>query len=183
MRTALASLSSADVRAMSAAIWERLAVLPEVASAHALLIYISKGNEVATHGLIQQLLAMGRHVSVPSFDDAAQRYVASELNDFEGELSEGRFGILEPRRECVHRVATDKLETLLVPGLAFDEQGIRLGRGLGFFDRLLRETRGTRIALAYDFQILNEVPADAHDVRMDFTVTEKRVVSSGRRNE
>ena len=158
-------------------------MVPEFASAKALLVYVSQGNEVATHGLIQQLLAMGKRVAVPSFDGAGQRYAASELNDFDAELSEGRFGILEPRRECVRPLATDKLETLLVPGLAFDEKGNRLGRGLGFFDRLLRETRGTRIALAYDFQIVNEVPADAHDVWMDFTVTEKRVVSSGRRNE
>jgi 5-formyltetrahydrofolate cyclo-ligase len=176
MRARLARLSPADVRVASAAIWERLAMVPKFASAQAMLMYVSRGNEVDTHGLIQQLLAMGKRVAVPSFDAGAQRYFASELNDFEGDMSEGRFGILEPRRECVRPLAADKLEVWLVPGLAFDKTGNRLGRGLGFFDRLLRETTGARIALAYDFQVLNEVPADAHDVRVDFIVTEKRVV-------
>jgi 5-formyltetrahydrofolate cyclo-ligase len=178
MRDQLKSLSSSDVAQRSASIWERLAVLTEFVSAQGLLIYVSRGNEVATHGLIRQLLAMGKRVTVPSFDGAAGHYVASELTDFDGELVGGRFGILEPGQTHVRAVDANKLDALLVPGLAFDGNGNRIGRGMGFFDRLLREARGTKIALAYDFQLLNEVPADAHDVRMDFIVTEKRVVSS-----
>ena len=183
MRERLASLSPSQVRARSAAVWERLSVLPEFVSANWLLVYVSKGHEIDTHGLIQQLLAIGKHVCVPKFDDAARRYVASELKDFVAELAEGKFGILEPKQEAVRLVGADKLDALLVPGLAFDGNGNRIGRGMGFFDRLLREARGIKIALAYDFQVLNEVPADAHDVRVDFIVTEKRVVSCKRTNQ
>ena len=64
-----------------------------------------------------------------------------------------------------------------MPGLAFDVKGNRLGRGRGFFDALLRQAKGAKIALAHDFQLLDEVPADAHDVRVDFIVTESRVVN------
>jgi 5-formyltetrahydrofolate cyclo-ligase len=180
MRERLASLSLAEVRAKSAAVWERLAVSPECANASWLLVSVSKGHEVDTHGLIQQLLASGKHVCVPKFVDTARRYAASELKDFAAELGVGKFGILEPKQEVVRLVGADKLDALLVPGLAFDENGNRIGRGMGFFDRLLREARGIKIALAYDFQVLNEVPADAHDVRVDFIVTEKRVVSCKR---
>jgi len=183
MRTRLAALAPADVRSNSAAVRERLAALPECVNATRLLVYVSKGHEVDTHELIQRLLAVGKRVCVPRFDGADRLYAASELKDFAAELEEGKFGILEPRQEVVRRVSPDKLDALLVPGLAFDGNGNRIGHGMGFFDRLLREARGTKIALAYDFQVLNNVPADAHDVRVDVIVTEKRVVSCKRENE
>jgi len=183
MHERLASLSPSQVRARSTAVWERLSVLSEFVSATWLLVYVSKGHEVDTRGLIQQLLATGKHVCVPKFDDTTQCYVASELKDFVEELEEGRFGILEPKQDAVRLVGADRLNALLVPGLAFDGTGNRVGRGMGFFDRLLREARGIKIALAYDFQALKEVPAVAHDVCVDFIVTEERVVSCKKENQ
>jgi 5-formyltetrahydrofolate cyclo-ligase len=180
MRARLESLSAAQVRAASAAVWERLSVLASFASANWLLVYVSKGHEVDTHGLIRQLLALGKRVCVPKFDEAAQRYGASEVRDFDSELVEGRFKILEPRSEAVRRVEAAKLDASLVPGLAFDKHGNRLGRGLGFFDAILRDARGTKIALAHDFQVVSEVPAEPHDVGVDFIVTEARVVETKR---
>jgi 5-formyltetrahydrofolate cyclo-ligase len=177
MRVRLAGLNATDVRAKSAAIWERLSVLGEFTSATMLLVYVSTGNEVDTHGLIRQLLAMGRHVCVPRFDPAAQRYVACGLRDFDADLATGKFGILEPRPEAICPAA-DQVGAAVVPGLAFDETGHRLGRGMGYFDRLLQEVQGTRIAMAFDFQLLDEVPAEAHDARMDCVVTETRVVKT-----
>ena len=176
MRARLAAQSAADVRVKSADIWERLSVVGEFATASRLLVYVSKGAEVDTRGLIQQLLAMGRQVCVPWFDSAKKQYVASELRDFALDLAAGRFGILEPKPEAVRRVACDRIDAALVPGLAFDETGNRLGHGRGYFDRLLRDVRDVKIALAYDFQLLSEVPTEAHDTPVDFIVTEKRVV-------
>jgi len=176
-REKLAALTLAEARAGSAAIWERLSVLGEFSAAARLLIYVSTGNEVDTHGLIRQLLAMGREVSVPRFEPATQSYVASEVRDFDADLATGEFGILEPRTEAIRPAAFDQIGAVLVPGLAFDETGNRLGRGLGHFDRLLRQTGGVKIALAFDFQVLDEVPAEPHDARVDFIVTETRVVN------
>ena len=178
MRAQLAALSAVDVRMKSAAIWERLSVLGEFATAARSLVYVSKATEVDTHGLIQQLLAMGRQVCVPWFDGAKKQYVASELRDFALDLKSGQFGILEPKPEAVRPVSGDQIDAALVPGLAFDETGNRLGRGMGYFDRLLGDVRGVKIALAYDFQILNEVPSEAHDTPVDFIVTEKRMIKT-----
>ena len=177
MRARLAEQGAADVRAKSAAIWERLTGVKQFAAAMRLLVYVSTGSEVDTQGLIRQLLALERQVCVPHFDATTQSYAASELRDFDAELTRGRFGILEPKPEAVRAVVLDQLNAALVPGLAFDETGNRLGRGLGHFDRLLRHTSGVKIALAFDFQVLDEVPAEAHDARMDFIVTETRVVN------
>lgn len=178
MRTRLATQSAADVHAKSAAIWERLSVLGEFTNAKRLLAYVSAGSEVDTHGLIRQLLAMGRNVCVPQFEITKKYYVASELRDFDADLAAGEFGILEPKPEAIRPAASDQIDAALVPGLAFDETGNRLGRGMGYFDRLLQEVHGTRIALAFDFQLLDEVPAEAHDARMDFIVTENRVIKT-----
>ncbi|HUI08221.1 MAG TPA: 5-formyltetrahydrofolate cyclo-ligase [Verrucomicrobiae bacterium] len=175
-RAKLAALPAADVHAKSAAIWERLSVLPEFAGATRVLVYVSTGPEVDTHGLIQQLLALGRHVCVPWFDARQQVYVASRLHDFGADLAAGRFGILEPRPGAAEPTACDQIDAALAPGLAFDETGNRLGRGLGHFDSLLQGVRGAKIALAYDFQVLSGVPAEAHDARVDFIVTETRMI-------
>jgi 5-formyltetrahydrofolate cyclo-ligase len=177
MRARLAEQDATDVRAKSATIWERLSVLSEFAAATRLLVYVSTGSEVDTQGLIRQLLAMGRQVCVPQFERATQGYAASELQDFDAELTTGKFGILEPKPRAIRPAALDRIDAALVPGLAFDETGNRLGRGSGHFDRLLRQTSGIKIALAFDFQVLDEVPAEAHDARMDFIVTETRVVN------
>jgi len=177
MRARLAAHGATGVRTKSAAIWERLSVLREFATAARLLVYVSTGNEVGTRGLIRQLLAMSRQVGVPRFEPAAQRYAASELHDFDAELTAGKFGILEPKPATIRPMALDQIDAVLVPGLAFDETGNRLGRGSGHFDRLLGQTSGVKIALAFDFQVLDGVPAEAHDARMDFIVTETRVVN------
>jgi 5-formyltetrahydrofolate cyclo-ligase len=169
MRARLAELPAAELRAHSAAVWERLSVLPAFASANVVMTYVSKESEIETHGLIRQLLALGRQVCVPAFDGRAYRL--SQLRDFD-ELTVGKFGILEPKLGPAMEP-----DALLVPGLAFDRNGNRLGRGRGVFDALLRPARGVKIALAHDFQVLSEVPAEKPDVRADFIVTESRVVN------
>jgi 5-formyltetrahydrofolate cyclo-ligase len=178
MRVGLAVQSVADTQVKSADIWERLSVLGEFTAATRTLIYVSRAGEVDTRGLIQQLLAMGRTVCVPWFDSVKKQYVTSELRDFAMDLTSGQFGILEPKPEAVRPVDGDRIDAALVPGLAFDETGNRLGRGMGYFDRILHDLRGVKIALAYDFQIVSEVPTEAHDTSMDFIVTEKRVIKT-----
>lgn len=168
MRARLAALPADEVRAHSAAVWERLAVLPAFNAAGCACAYVSSGQEIETHGLIRQLLALGRRVCVPAF---VGEYVAAEINDFDADLVKGRFGILEPRT-----VRPAEPEIWLVPGLAFDLKGNRLGRGRGFYDAMLRQAHGPKLALAHDFQLLDEIPADAHDARVDLVITEARVV-------
>ena len=100
------------------------------------------------------------------------------MQNFHSDLAVGQFGILEPKPGISQLAARDPIDVALVPGLAFDETGNRLGRGMGYFDRLLPGIGGTKIALAYDFQILKGIPAEAHDACVDFIVTEIRVVET-----
>src|SRR5881296_2370453 len=95
MRSRLAELPAAEVRTHSAAVWERLAVLPAFAAANVVMSYLSKDSEIETHGLIRQLLAMGRQVLVPAF--VGDGYRLDEVRDFDADLTVGRFGVLEPK--------------------------------------------------------------------------------------
>jgi 5-formyltetrahydrofolate cyclo-ligase len=176
MRERLAGLSLPRVRAASEAVEARLVRLPEFARARSFLVYVSRRHEIDTHGLIQRLLARRCRVCVPRFEEATREYAVSELRDFHEELAEGKFRILEPKPDKFRHVRAESLEVFVMPGLAFDKQGNRLGRGKGYFDRLLQHARGTKIALAYDFQVLNEILAEAHDVRLDFIVTETKII-------
>jgi 5-formyltetrahydrofolate cyclo-ligase len=176
VRARLALLDLRLAREDSAAIIRRLEELPELGGAQWVAAYVSFGTEVETQGLIRQLLGEGRHVCIPSFDWVGQRYICSQLKNFDADLAEGRLGILEPKPAAVRPVHTDLPDVWVVPGLAFDTSGNRLGRGMGYFDQLLADARGVKVALAYDFQVLDEVPAAPHDVRMDFIVTEHRTI-------
>lgn len=183
MRERLAALTMDEVHAASASAERRLERLPVFAHAHSVLAYVSRRHELDTHPIIQRLLQHGRRVYVPHFDEATRQYAVSELRDFHGELAVGKYEILEPRPEAVRRAHPNIVDVFLVPGLAFDRTGNRLGRGKGYFDRLLHEVRGVKIGLAHDFQLLDEVPADAHDVHMNLIVTETRIVHCKRTDQ
>ena len=181
MLAKLKTLSLTEARAKSTAICHRLTEVHELWGVNAVCGFISFGVEVYTHDLMRHFLAERKHVSVPSFDPVGQRYICSELKHFDADLVEGHMGILEPKHSAIRPVRVDIPDAWLVPGLAFDENGNRLGRGKGYYDQLLRDARGVKVVLAYDFQVLNEVPAEPHDVRMDFIVTETRVVRCQRK--
>ncbi|MEI6083951.1 MAG: 5-formyltetrahydrofolate cyclo-ligase [Verrucomicrobiota bacterium] len=163
-RQKLAGMTPGTVRAHSAAVWERLATLAAFQTAQCLCVYVSTGAEIETHGLIRQLLARGRRVCVPGFVTA---YVPAEIKDFDADLVVGRFGILEPKT-----VIPAQPDLWLVPGLGFDRSGNRLGRGKGFFDAMLQGAAGVKIGVGHDFQIVDKLPIEPHDVRLDFVVTE-----------
>ena len=168
----LASLDTVTVHFHSLAIAARLTEMTRFANAKSVAVYVSFGNEIETHTLIRQLLTDRRHVCVPAFHDG--KYLPSEIQDFDEDLVTGNLGILEPK--LFRRVPATRPEVWLVPGLAFDRTGNRVGRGKGYYDALLQSAPGIKIALTHDFQLLPEVPTESHDVRMDFIVTENQVV-------
>ena len=168
----LAQMDSAAVHAHSLAVAKRLATIPAYVTAKSLAVYVSFGTEIETHDLIRDLLAAGRQVCIPTF--RAGGYLIAEIQDFDRDLRAGKLDILEPK--LLQPVPVTRPHVWLVPGLAFDRNGNRLGRGKGYFDALLAHAPGVKIALAHDFQLLNEVPTEVHDVRMDFIVTEAQVL-------
>lgn len=116
----------------------------------------------------------GKRIALPRVegDDLKFHWVAGRA-----ELQPGRFGILEPAAEAPD--AGSGFDLILVPGMAFDLRGGRLGRGRGFYDRFLPTARGLRVGVCFEDQIVDDVPSEAHDLRMDFLVTPSAIYRCG----
>lgn len=164
-----------DIFKKSNEIITRLLSLKECIKAKTIFIYISFGSEVNTHGLIRLLLNK-KKVFVPFLDKKKNEIYISELKKWD-DLSSGAYGILEPRKECIIKKKPNEAEISLVPGIAFDEEGYRVGYGGGYYDKLLKKIDGEKIGIAYDFQILKKLPHESHDIKMNKIVTEKRILS------
>jgi 5-formyltetrahydrofolate cyclo-ligase len=144
-------------------------------NAASVLFFASVSNEVDVWPLLEEALHTGKTAALPRFDSADQSYVACRVQNLRSEIVTGEFGIREPAVKCAE-IPFSKFDLALVPGAAFDLRGCRLGRGRGFYDRLLVEVRGIKCGVAFDEQIVNEVPAGTLDVQLDFILTATRCV-------
>lgn len=141
--------------------------------AEAVLSYLSFDNEVATANLISELLAGDRAVFVPRcVKGGLLRWSRLRRNTV---LQVSKFGIMEPAFADEIWAAGAGTSLVLAPGIAFGREGQRLGYGGGYFDRFLQGFDGYAVGLAYDFQVLPELPEQAHDRRLDAVISESRV--------
>ena len=144
----------------------KLKELPEFMNADWIYAYIACRNELETADIISWCLSHGKHVAVPKVQGEIMHfYEITALSD----CVPGAFGILEPAGEEKDRITTPGF--MLVPGLAFDKNGNRLGYGGGFYDKYLASHEEIiTAALGYDFQIVEKVPSESHDRRMDYLI-------------
>lgn len=167
------SLSTYEILKKSNEIIKKLESLKEFEK-NKIECYISFGSEVYTHGLIRKYVNE-KAIFVPVIDKKNGILYLSHLKDWK-ELETGVYGILQPRKECLRMVDFKEVELAIVPGIAFDEEGNRIGYGKGYYDRLLSKLDAVKVALAYDFQIMSRIPNEKHDVKMDVIVTDKRII-------
>lgn len=174
------AIGRAELAELSSRVEANLLGLEEYGRARMLISYCAKDDEVQTRPIIEKALAGGKRVAVVSTDTRALSLSFSEIASFQDDLAPGAFGILEPRRDRLRPVPLDEADLILVPVVAWDEEGRRLGYGAGYFDRALGGSRIPKVGLALESQRLREVPESGHDVRLDVIVTERRVVRPGR---
>lgn len=161
---------------LSRQILARLVQLPEYVAARTVFCYINLPSEVQTQPFLPTVWQQRKTLVVPWCQD--ERIELFGLESFE-ELTTGGFGLLEPRAQLrglpERRVEPQALDLIVVPGVAFDPHGGRLGHGKGYFDRFLSgvSPRVPRVALAFQCQIFPEVPTTAHDVPMSRILTEE----------
>lgn len=162
----------------SAAICERLITLPWYQQATALHCFIPMDAEVDTRPLLQHALQNGKRVVVPIVDRSSPILEHSWLTSLEEEaLEEGVFGTLQPRQ--IQPAYPGDWELTVVPLIAFDQDGYRLGYGGGYYDRLLAVTPTPAVGVAFAMQEAANLPRDAHDVPLDWIVTEDAIRSFG----
>ena len=163
----------------SAAITETLLTCVPVQNAAMIMLYADMGAEVITRPLIGRLIGLKKRVLLPYCVEGTNELTVAEVFDIENDLVAGKHGVPEPREALRTKFFKSDIEVVLCPGVAFDPQGGRLGRGRGYYDGFLRELRGQIpiIGLAFDCQMLTEtLPFEYHDVPMDMVVTESGVV-------
>ena len=150
--------------------------LPCYQAAEYIMLYMAMQDEVQLDELIAMVLKDGKKAVIPLVTGAGLME-AVELSDM-ADLVPDKYGIKTVSEEKRRLIAPDKIDLIIVPGVAFDKAGHRLGMGGGFYDRfMLRASRAVRAALAYDCQLLAAVPAEVHDLTVDYIITEKQNIA------
>lgn len=156
----------------SARICRKIIEMEAFQKAACIYVYMDFNGEVSTKPLIEEAWRMGKRVAAPKVFAEDMRYFF--IRSYE-DVKPGYFGVPEPSGEADEASCEDAL--LIVPGVGFDENRHRCGYGKGFYDRYLSvHTKHETIAVAFEFQIVDEVPADRHDVFPQILVTEERVI-------
>ncbi len=143
-------------------------------SAGTIALYMAIGGEVNLDSLFPECWKSGKRTCIPVFNAEAKIYEMAEITH-ETDFKTGHYGIREPVSPAL--CPMDEIDLVAVPGVAFDRKGRRLGRGGGYYDRLLAGFPGLSVALAFDFQILPAIPTEPHDRPVDALVTETKIVN------
>ncbi len=178
VRRDLAAISSEQRMIQSGQLCDRLKGLKIWREARTIFAFAAMADEPSLDEVLAEAIAAGRQVALPRFDEATSSYQAVAIRDWSRDLVAARFGVREPKPGGLV-LPWNQLDLVLVPGVAFDRRGARLGRGRGFYDRLLVDGAGHRCGVAFDVQIAEAVPEQAHDIRMNSILTPTRWFETG----
>jgi 5-formyltetrahydrofolate cyclo-ligase len=159
--------------AASVAVCARLKQQAFFQNATARLFFAPLPGEINIWPLVEETLAASRLLALPRFNPATQGYEACLIRNVATDLIIGPYELREPSPDCPV-MSLDEFDLILVPGIGFDAAGNRLGRGKGYYDRLLSMTRGYKCGVGFEEQLVEEIPADTHDIKMDSVITPNR---------
>jgi len=161
----------------SAIIKKKLFSLHEFMNAEIVCFYASFRSEVETLTMIKESLAMGKRVVLPKVQIKEHRVALCEIEDI-NELTIGHKGIPEPMSLNEHALLIDEVDIFVIPGVSFDYACNRLGYGGGYYDMLLaqRKKKAPIIALAFEEQLVDEIPSEPHDIKVEMIITDKRLI-------
>lgn len=170
VRSRLNAMSAAQRKAASREICSRLQLQTIWNCAQIMLFFAPLRTEPDIWPLLVEALRAGKTVALPRFSAPTQSYVACVVRNLETDLVTGQFGIREPVDLC-KEIPLNRLDLVLVPGVGFDRNGRRLGRGKGFYDRMLCAVFGTKCGIAFDQQWVDVVPSGPLDIRLNCILT------------
>lgn len=151
------------------AVFSKIEALPEFKNAETILLYWSTQDELPTHEIVEKW-SVEKIIILPSVvgDSLILKSYSSE-----GKMKQGALGIWEPD---LSENYTENIDIIIVPGVAFDTDKNRLGRGKGFYDRFLKNNHSVKIGVGFDFQLLDKIPSEKLDIRMDKVITATRTI-------
>jgi len=166
--------SAESIKDKSILIQNHLFSLDEYQKARTIMYYVSFDNEVNTHEMIIASLSTNKTILVPLTDKQNLTITPSVIHAWE-DLTPGDYGILAPSHEQALPVSI--IDLIIIPGVGFDRTGNRIGHGKGYYDRLLsKTTHAIRVGLAFEFQVMDSIPTDTHDIIMDLIITEQQII-------
>ena len=172
-RNSVRALTADQRRQFSESLVARLRAQPVWHNACAVLLFAPLADEPDIGPLISAAFADGKLVTLPRFDAGSGGYRAAHVQSLSDLSAPAAFGVREPAAGCPE-FPFSQLDLALVPGVAFDAFGARLGRGKGFYDRLLTEVAGVKCGVAFDGQVVASLPVEPHDVNLNCLVTPTR---------
>ena len=176
MRAMRRALSQPEQEAAARAVDAQLSAFEPYRAARVVMAYMAFRGELSLEPLIQRAMEEGKTLVLPRCESdgimTARRLRAMS------ELSPGAYGLLEPDASC-EIIAPAQIDLILVPGVAFDRMGHRLGQGAGYYDRFLPQTQAVRVGVCHDFALLEHVPVKAHDIPMDYVMTTGGMIAAG----
>jgi len=164
--------------AQSTIITGRLVELDDIRKAATIMVFLNFGSEVRTDGLISWGWERGKRIVAPLCFPETREMAPCVIHDF-SDLETGHYGIREPKAAGALVVPHEEIDVVLIPAVAFDRQGRRVGYGGGYYDRFLPLVpRAARIGMIFSCQLVPEVKADLHDIPAQRIVTEKEIIIS-----
>lgn len=179
MRRKRDAMTLDDVLNSSRAIEDRLFANKEFSACQNVLFFLSFGNEVRTDEIIMRSLNDRKKVYVPRLIKRERRMEVCEITDMDQEFELGSYDIREPSRKNSKVVSPANVDAVIAPGLAFDRSGARIGYGGGYFDWLFKQLPegALRLGVAYDFQVVDSIPQDSWDEKVQTIITENDTIS------
>lgn len=174
----LEALSEKEVLDRTGQIEDRLFEFANFLEAKIVLLYLNGNLEVASKNIIQKSYDLNKIVVLPVLPSESSKLTLLKVDNLDADLIADSNGTRTPDPNRCKRVPIDRIDIALIPGVAFDEKGGRIGMGDGFYDRLIPKLPATtrKVALAFDDQVLSYVPMESHDKHVDIIITEKRVI-------
>jgi 5-formyltetrahydrofolate cyclo-ligase len=172
------SLSSDVLEANTRIIENRLFEFANFLESKIVMLYVNTENEVATQSIISRAYDFNKIVVLPAFDTAKSTMKLMKVDNPKKDLITGPRGILEPNPARCKAVPLDCIDIAIIPGVAMDEKGGRIGSGDGYYDRIIPDLPMTtrKVGLVLEGQLVPQVPMEAHDKHVDIIITEKRVI-------
>ena len=175
---ALAALSEKEIAEKTSAIEKRLFDFANFLEAKVALLYVNNNNEVGTKNILARTHAYNKIIVLPAFNTETFTMTLMKVDALEKDLTAGPRGIVEPNPDRCKVVPIERIDIAIIPAVALDEKGGRIGSGEGYYDRLIPELSITtrKVALAFEEQIIPQIPIESHDKHIDIIITDKRII-------
>lgn len=142
-------------------------------TANTVMLYFPLGNETDTSYILENIFKDGKRAVLPVSDIKTGKIVPSIIKK-DTEMAEGAYGIKEPKN--IISVNPEEIDTVIVPGIAFDKNGVRVGFGKGYYDRFLSGIKAKKAGFCYHYQVTDKITADSFDINMDYIITDEELI-------